>query len=1570
MKPNEENFLDVAILQGLVKESDKDRLREWQAKSGLSLFSILVKEKMLTIEQISFLHKSLAEKTANEKKTVSQITQSVEGILTLVQKEDKDLSIDDKKTMESDQSVSLEQKKTLDAEDSALNEKNRREPLAKSLEDKKKFGRYSILETLGEGGMGVVYKAYDPSLDRVVALKLITSVRQQSKISIERFLIEAKATAKLNHEHIVKIHDMGEEKGIYYFTMEYIQGDTLEKWIKEKKITRQNALKSFIKICKAIDYAHSNKIVHRDIKPGNIMMDASCEPRIMDFGLAKMEKEDKKLSRTGSPIGTPAYMSPEQAYGKEIGYLSDVYSLGAVLYTILTGIEPFRGDTLLKVLEAVKEKEPIAPTSIKPGLSRDLEIICQKAMAKEQERRYSSAKELAQDIENFLEGDPIIARPASIWYRYSRKFMKNKMIGSLALCCFILFFGGLFFIWQDQSQRYKAVYDSVEKHFHQAEILSFRKKIPLSKNRLEDKDRKEMHQSIQLYSTAWNALENSEYKSKLLPLQQKIQNRIDLVLSQLYEDAYFHYKKYFCKKALKLYQDVRNSMYLIKESKISKERLDTEISDLYQSILEAEKTKDQAKIISYNSRSSRQDIEKAILLLNSSIEKNRENADAFYLRGLLHFRISHKTKAIEDFQECLALEEDHFPAKYYDIKLSIIKYLQSPEYQNKLDAYIDKFEPSLEGYIKEHKTYFYLLQAYQLKLKHNRYGAEEKILLAQKESPLLAEAYFAQANFLSYFLTGEESISFDYSSYMETVSVYSNYERANAALKRCLDLDPNNPMGILLQGKLAWDVFEIKKAIDNFSRLIHDYPTAYLHFLRGCAYLDLEKQDMALVDFQMAKKKLQASETMLDCLICLLLEESGKKQEINAIVENWKKDCFMQEKDVFCEFVNFMMMQRDQSYFIARQNKLYFQKFYTQVHFFLQIPFIILGSKSNSIEEVKTKLPALNKFSALNTGKTSNNQFVKLFMKDTKKIVAILSEKDIFLTPRSLHDFTFLKNIKIIGRDFSNPELFPIEMHHNSAIHYMLNFAVKQEQFLHPINELLKHGLLFNVETQIACAMRRNIMRQKSLLCRQEILEFPDSYYHRSMHYFSMKDWDRSIQDIKMALFLSSQENKYHYALAKILAYQMLENPQKKENKDKILYHLDQAYSLGLQPMNLPLDDPAFHSMKDSIRTILKQYENFANQQLWKELRELREEKRYVTFYNLTKDLTINMAAMPFVNSVESEEINHYYEGLARLYSQEDSTKGIEKIADQMQKAFSPYWQEKIQVKAQNLLLGKGKIIRVALDSTSHFHDIQTAIDMASEGTTIQIAPGIYEGTFALKNGITLQGTLDEKGKPATILRHPMKAITTTAIEGKRIKIMDCHIQSDIYLRHSEVAFSHCIFESTDYLPGSCKGFEIYLFGSTQVKIEKSRIKAALYCFDQSQLILKDSIISDSYESNLIFFDFSRALIQGNDMSKTISNTTYMILLQNSAQAKISQNRIYNAPIGIYIKDDAQAELAENQIYQTQTAIFIQDKANIQLEKNEIFQNQGYGISLPKETTVSLENNIFKENAKGDVEKR
>ncbi len=301
-----------------------------------------------------------------------------------------------------------------------------------------KVGPYRIIEEVGAGGMGRVYKAYHNQLDRVVAVKVMLDSSGRNSSERQRFLVEAKLTAKLNHPNIVRVFDVGTEGSIDYLVMDFIEGITLHEAMIERFSPRKG-LSLIKKVALAMEHAHQKNIVHRDLKPGNILIRAKDqEPLVMDFGLAKNIKFAADITRTGSVMGTPVYMAPEQAEGKhrKINARTDVYALGAILYEMFTNMTPVTGKSAAQVMYNILHQDIVPPTRYNNRLAKEPEAICLKALEKDPRKRYQSAQELADDIDRFLNGEVIIARPLNPWSRMLRKVKKNKAL-SLAFASFL-----------------------------------------------------------------------------------------------------------------------------------------------------------------------------------------------------------------------------------------------------------------------------------------------------------------------------------------------------------------------------------------------------------------------------------------------------------------------------------------------------------------------------------------------------------------------------------------------------------------------------------------------------------------------------------------------------------------------------------------------------------------------------------------------------------------------------------------------------------------------------------------------------------------------------------------------------------------------------------------------------------------------------------------------------------------------------------------------------------------------------------------------------------------------------
>ena len=276
------------------------------------------------------------------------------------------------------------------------------------------FGRYELLGELGRGGMGIVYQARHLDLNRIVALKMVRSQQLASQEELRRFQAEARAAARLRHPHIVSIHDINQVGNQHYFTMDYVEGSSLASLTARGPLDPDVAAACLAHVARAVHYLHAHGIVHRDLKPHNILIDPQGRPYVTDFGLAKIHGPDSTETQSGAILGTPSYMAPEQAAGKHrlVSARSDIWSLGAILYEMLTGRPPFREDNYVDTLLQVMEGEPTLPDRINKGVPSELQWVCMKCLTKEPTARYTTADELADDLERYTRGEVTLARPS------------------------------------------------------------------------------------------------------------------------------------------------------------------------------------------------------------------------------------------------------------------------------------------------------------------------------------------------------------------------------------------------------------------------------------------------------------------------------------------------------------------------------------------------------------------------------------------------------------------------------------------------------------------------------------------------------------------------------------------------------------------------------------------------------------------------------------------------------------------------------------------------------------------------------------------------------------------------------------------------------------------------------------------------------------------------------------------------------------------------------------------------------------------------------------------------------
>lgn len=335
-----------------------------------------------------------------------------------------------------------------------------------------RLGDYELIDEIARGGMGVVYRARQLSLNRIVALKVVLHGPFSSRDFVRRFCHEAQVVAALRHPNIVAIYEVGESNGTHFLSLEFVQGRNFAAIARERLLPAQRVAGYLKVIAEAVEHAHRRGVLHRDLKPSNILLDELDQPRVTDFGLAKLVNQDTELTVTGQILGSPNYMAPEQAAGKSSASTpqSDIYSLGAILYELLSGRPAFQGETLQSILNQAQQADPLPPRRLNPSTPEDLQSICMKCLQKEPERRYASAQEFADDLGRFLESKPVLARPVSRLERTWLWCRRRPLLAAMSTGLFLaVLLGVTGILWQWRAAEFHAQGELEQRLIAQAE---------------------------------------------------------------------------------------------------------------------------------------------------------------------------------------------------------------------------------------------------------------------------------------------------------------------------------------------------------------------------------------------------------------------------------------------------------------------------------------------------------------------------------------------------------------------------------------------------------------------------------------------------------------------------------------------------------------------------------------------------------------------------------------------------------------------------------------------------------------------------------------------------------------------------------------------------------------------------------------------------------------------------------------------------------------------------------------------------------------------------------------------
>lgn len=728
----------------------------------------------------------------------------------------------------------------------------------------KVFGKYQIEKKLGQGGMGVVYLALDTESNQRVALKIMLL---KGDVAIERFNREARAASKLQHSNIIRVYEVGKIDKYHYLTMDYIDGVSLDQIVgrNKKELSHDRAAEIIRDIALALHYAHSQGIVHRDIKPSNILLDSAGNAYLTDFGLAKETTEsERSLTVTGTIMGTPDYMSPEQAKGDKhkIDRRSDVFSLGSTLYFALTGVSPFKGKELYQTLIQVVNKAPIPPRKLVQTISPDIEAICLKCLEKKHEDRYQTAETMAVDLDKYLKNERVSAKAGGTW---TGIYKKNKTAVTAAIVsAAVLIIIGIIILVSSSIRTSQAISD-----YHLKGLNSF--------------EREKYEEARDIYKNIL-ALVPDDAKAK------EMLNKCDTAIKKRGEKASLVQKtEAEAKEKEKRAQEIRNKAKEVLGGALLASTPDDKIRIAADAIKIDGSFGDAYQVMGYAYKEKR-NYKMAVECFTKAIESSPDLESSYYERGYITAFIDKKpAEAKVDMEKVVKGDPNSHLAWFAKAVIALT--------EANYDKTIDCFTKALRekpNYAEAHYALGYVYQE-----KDDICNAIEKYLEAVKYKSDFVEAYFALARAYGNGKDWDNAVT-NYSRVITFIpdhleahllrgDAYYNKKEIEKAIQdysRVIELSPNNEEGYKKRVRVYMDKGDAESAFDDFNRLIEINPGSRdIYVFRGDIYCERHEFDLAIADFNKALE-LKPDDAAVYCKIGDIY---NKKGDINQSIEAYSK---------------------------------------------------------------------------------------------------------------------------------------------------------------------------------------------------------------------------------------------------------------------------------------------------------------------------------------------------------------------------------------------------------------------------------------------------------------------------------------------------------------------------------------------------------------------------------------------------------------------------------------------------------------------------------------------------------